>query len=62
MSEKEIFSQMLDQLKKISNTLEDLNATIEGQHEELISKLSVFESIADDARSELRAIESNSRQ
>ncbi len=59
MSEKEILNQILEQLKKTNITLENIEVTIENQHEELISKLSVFESIADDARNELHTIKSN---
>jgi hypothetical protein len=47
MSETEILSQILHELKEINNTLQDLYSGNEAQNEMLMNKLSALESISD---------------
>lgn len=62
MSEKEVFSQILTEFKKMNNTLEYLKNSLEANHEILIDKLSTIEGITDKSRRILDYIETNTTQ
>jgi sigma54-dependent transcription regulator len=59
MSDTEILSKILAELKDINNTIRDLYSGMEAQNEMLNSKLSVIENIAVKSRDSLSTIENN---
>lgn len=60
MSDSETLSQILAELKKINGVLQDFKSSYEDEHELLMNKLSVIESISDKARNALISIEKKS--
>jgi len=59
MTEVEILSQILHELKEINNTIQDLYSGSEAQHELMMSRLTVLESLVDKSNKTLTAIEEN---
>ncbi|MDR3625930.1 MAG: hypothetical protein P4L45_03820 [Ignavibacteriaceae bacterium] len=59
MTDNEILSQILHELKEINNTIQDLYSGTEAQNEMMMNKLSSFETIAERMNSALSAIEDN---
>ena len=57
MSDNEILIQILNELKEINNTLQDLYSGGEAQNEMLMNKLSSIETIATKSSSILSGIE-----
>jgi len=59
MTEVEILSQILHELKEINNTIQDLYSSGEAQHELMMSRLTVLEDLVDKSNKTLTAIEEN---
>ncbi len=58
MSEKEIFNQILTELKKLNNFLESFANNQNANHDFVIGKLGALESISDKSRQFLEVIAS----
>jgi len=59
MSDTEILRQILTELKEINNTIQDLYSGAEAQHELLMNRLSVMESIIIKSNDILSNIDNN---
>jgi hypothetical protein len=59
MSDSEILSHILTELKDINNTVQDLYSSMEAQNEMIMNRLTVLDTIAENSKNILTLAENN---